>query len=231
MLPLRVQMNLTQAIINGKTKLFLFGLFWVVLGLAALLFLAGDIYRYQDTVKVSSLPEVDAIVCLAGGRGRLSAASQVWYAYSEQSRGGAQKKPLLYLSGVGPQLSWAQLAWQLKPGVRFEGAQISPSDVIFENESLNTSENARLLLQYAQNHRWRKILLMTSSYHMKRAQFIFEQILTANESPIEVETLSVTQEPFTEVSWMSDWNGARVTLFEYLKLVYYELIWAYFHSR
>ena len=221
-------MNLTWAILNGKTKLFLFGLVWVLIGLGFAIFLAGDVYRYQDTVQITSLPEVDAIVCLAGGRGRLSAASQVWYAYSEQGKSKSQKTPILYLSGVGPQLSWSQLAWQLKPTQKFADHMISPADVVFENESLNTSENARLLLKYAQSQQWRRILLMTSSYHMKRAQFIFKHVLATNESPIEVETLSVTQEPFTLEGWASDWNGARVTLFEYLKLVYYQWVWANF---
>ncbi|NBU21454.1 YdcF family protein [bacterium] len=229
MLPLELEMNLNQTLRNGKTKLFLFGLVLLMTLAFLILFCAGEIYRYHDTVQGSSLPEVDAIVCLAGGRGRLSAASQVWYTYAEQAQLGLKKVPVLYLSGVGPQSNWPQLAWQLKPGAKFAKAKmISPENVVFENESLNTSENAKILLRYAQSKRWKKILLMTSSYHMKRAQFIFNHILTTQESPVEVETLTVIQEPFTTQAWITDWNGARVTLFEYFKLLYYRSLWSSF---
>ena len=219
-------MNLIQTLRNGKTKLFLFGLILLITLFSLVLYCAGEIYWYRDTVHGVHLPQVDAIVCLAGGRGRLSAASQIWYAYAEQSQVSGTRVPVLYLSGVGPKSDWPQLAWQLKPGARFsKSPMISPEQVVFENESLNTSENAKILLKYAKAQGWKKILLMTSSYHMKRAQFIFNHILTTEESPVQVETLTVTQEPFTKQAWRTDWNGARVTLFEYLKLLYYRSIW------
>ena len=47
----------------------------MTLGALALAYvMAGDIYEYQDTVDGVHLPEVDAIVCLAGGRGRAAEA-------------------------------------------------------------------------------------------------------------------------------------------------------------
>ena len=39
---------------------------------------AGEIYEYQDSVDGVHLPPVDAIVCLAGGRGRIAAAGDIW---------------------------------------------------------------------------------------------------------------------------------------------------------
>ena len=39
--------------------------------------LAGEIYDYQDTVDGVHLPKVDAIVVLAGGKGRISAAGDL----------------------------------------------------------------------------------------------------------------------------------------------------------
>src|SRR3954468_23943056 len=59
----------------------------MALGVLTLAFvLAGDIYEYQDTVDGVHLPEVDAIVCLAGGRGRIMAAGDIWYRYWELSQ-------------------------------------------------------------------------------------------------------------------------------------------------
>ena len=74
--------------------LFIGGLAFGFSLLASLL--AGDIYDYQDTVIQDDLPEIDAIVCLGGGRGRIGAAGDLWYRYWEavqRSRLDAQKIP------------------------------------------------------------------------------------------------------------------------------------------
>src|SRR3954468_24192617 len=56
----------------------------MALGILSLAFvLAGDIYEYQDTVDGVHLPPVDAVICLAGGRGRIQAAGDIWYRYWE----------------------------------------------------------------------------------------------------------------------------------------------------
>ncbi|MBI3534975.1 MAG: hypothetical protein HY072_05770, partial [Deltaproteobacteria bacterium] len=49
-------------------------------------FSAGEIYEYKDTVDGVHLPKVDVIVCLAGGRGRITQASDLWYRYYELSQ-------------------------------------------------------------------------------------------------------------------------------------------------
>ncbi len=203
--------------------LFIGGLAFGFSLLASLL--AGDIYDYQDTVIQDDLPEIDAIVCLGGGRGRIGAAGDLWYRYWEavqRSRLDAQKIPVLYFSGMGAQVSWPLLAKQIRKEI---SQKVRPEDVVIERESSNTDANARWLARYAQNHQWKKILLLTSSYHMKRAQFIFDHVLKAQENLIEIETVSVYQEPFAAHEWRSDPHGVRVTLMEYLKWIYYRAIW------
>src|SRR4051812_17666421 len=87
--------------------------------------MAGEIYDYQDTVDGVHLPQVDAIVCLAGGRGRISAAADIWYRYWELSQvpvPGAGRSPapthppLLYLSGMGGHSNWNVLAHHVRRG-------------------------------------------------------------------------------------------------------------------
>lgn len=188
-------------------------------------YFAGEIYEFQDTVDGVHLPQVDAIVCLAGGRGRVAAAGDLWYHYLEMARERPlviRKVPLLYFSGTGPQMTWSLLVKQFRRGI---SQSIQPENVIIEKESSNTDENARWLADYAVKHHWKRIVLLTSSYHMKRARFIFDQVLKKLENPIEVETLSVYQEPFTSEEWRSGPNGIRVTLLEYMKWVYYRSFW------
>ncbi len=207
--------------------------------------LSGEIYDYQDTVQNTvqgiaqgltekryqpladgaSLPAVDAIVCLAGGRGRIAAAGDVWYRYwrlAHENSAQVPRIPVLYFSGMGRQATWPLLSKQLRRGVM---QVIRPEEVIIENESSNTDTNAQWLARYARERSWRKILLLTSSYHMKRAHYIFDRVLKFQENSVEVETLSVYQEPFASGEWRLDLNGVRVTLLEYLKWIYYRSIW------
>ena len=188
----------------------------------ALLLEADEIYRYSDTFDGGQLPEVDAIVCLAGGRGRISAAGDLWFRYWEQASrdGDSARAPLLYLSGMGERANWNTVKAQVRPGVL---QALTSDQVVVETESSNTVENALWLSRYAHERGWRRILLMTSRYHMKRAWMIFERFLAPNqEQPgVEIETLSVYQEPFEPGEWREDSQGVRVTVTEYLKYLYY----------
>jgi uncharacterized SAM-binding protein YcdF (DUF218 family) len=203
-----------------------FGMAVSALGLAYLL--AGEIYDYQDTFDGVHLPEVDAIVCLAGGRGRIAAAGDLWYRYWEQGRlKGDSRVPVLFVSGMGPYSNWGTLAQQLRRGVL---EVIRPENVVLETESFNTDANARWLARYARERGWERILLVTSPYHMKRSRLIFERTLAPDatqglEKPLRIETFSVYQEPFEPNEWRSGLHGIRVTITEYLKWIYYRSFW------
>jgi uncharacterized SAM-binding protein YcdF (DUF218 family) len=209
----------------------LYGLALLALGflLGALMLafvLAGDIYDYKDTAG-DALPPVDAIVCLAGGRGRILAAGELWYRYLDQvleSQVDISESPVpvLYFSGLGHQANWSLFTHQLSRRVL---QVVQPEDVIIENESENTDENAKWLLRIAQERHWKRIVLLTSSYHMKRASFILAEVLKSGKMPLQVDTLSVTQEPFSSKQWRSGLWGVRVTLQEYLKWIYYRSFW------
>jgi uncharacterized SAM-binding protein YcdF (DUF218 family) len=201
-----------------KMNAWFCGLFLVsLLSLGVLSVLAGAIYEFKDTVEIEHLPDVDAIVCLAGGRGRITTAADIWYQYFLQGRA-----PLLYLSGVGHQVSWSILKKQIRPEVL---RVIQPKEVTLETQSSNTVGNAQHLLTVAQEKNFKKILLITSSYHMKRSRFIFERLLGSGHTPIQVETLSLSQEPLVLGQWWKSLPGLRVTLGEYLKGLYYRYLW------
>lgn len=203
-------------------KRFLLGVsLLAVLGGGLLYIFAGRIYQDRDTVDLNRpLPPIDAIVCLGGGRGRIMASGDLWLRYWEQTQ--KAQAPVLYLSGMGPQTSWYQLSKQLRSGTL--RSLLRPLTVI-EKESSNTEANAVWLVRYAQEHHWKRILLLTSSYHMKRARFIFSRILNSAQTPIEMETLSISQEPFTRERWRADLNGIRVTFEEFIKGLYYQWFW------
>jgi uncharacterized SAM-binding protein YcdF (DUF218 family) len=237
----RSRLQELRSFLEGKRK-FLSAVFFLLVGcllgvLTVGLISAGDLYDYQDSVDGVHLPQVEVIVVLGGGRGRIAAAGDVWYRYWELAHPGqrafsapsskpavdkAQDPPVLYLAGMGPQSSFQILSKQMRSGVR---DMIHARDVIIENESLNTVENAWHFARYAQEKGWTKVLLITSRYHMKRAKFLFEGFFWALERPIDIETLSVYQEPFEPGEWRKSLNGMEVTLIEYLKWVGYRNFW------
>lgn len=201
----------------------------LITGISLPYFIAGEIYDYQDTVDGVHLPEVDAIVCLAGGKGRISAAGDIWYRYREAIQQGTGTSahslhflPTLYISGMGPQSGFGVFSRQVRKGIR---EVIKPENVILEVESTNTEANARWFAKYALKKGWKKILLITSPYHMKRSVWIFEQVLKNFNIPVKLDTLSIYQEPFEPGEWRQSIHGIHVTLLEYSKWIYYRWFW------
>ena len=181
-----------------------------VLGVSVIAYLgAGAVYDYKDTLQsTETLPNVDAIVVLSGGRGRLRVAGDLWHQYFLNKK---NRLPTLYLSGLGRQAGFSVLEAHLRKEVLRD---LMLRHVIIENESTNTEENALWLKRYQRKHQWRRILLVTSNYHMRRSKLILEKTL-GNE--VVMETFSVVQEPLSGASWRSDMNSIRVTLTEYIK--------------
>ncbi len=232
---------------------FLLVAFGMLVGILCLGFVsAGDLYDFQDSFEsrnfasgnpgvLSSpgqptaygqrLPELDVIICLAGGRGRIAAAAELWFRYfrarvdHQKKSGPPPKVPYLYLSGVGPRSEWSTLHKTLREEIR---NKLTDEYVILEKESGNTVENALFFLDEARPRKWNQFLVVTSSYHMRRSHFIFEKILDHPRSGLAsnvILTRALHQEPFTKKKWKTDVNSIYVTLYEYLKWVYFKTFW------
>lgn len=196
---------------------FLVGL---LLGALLLAYLrAGEIYEYADTVDGVHLPPVDVIVVLAGGRGRLSAGSDLWYRYREKD---PAKKVILFASGLGSSVDWPTLRKLFRKGLQ---DVIRPEDVVLETQSGNTYENAAFFLREAKARGWNRILLVTSRYHMRRSQMMFDRLSRISGHPLLIESSSVYQEPYEPGEWRLQVQGIQVTLTEYLKWIYYRMLW------
>lgn len=210
-----------------KFKYFAAGMFFcggLLAGVLLFTFIqAGAIYDYQDSLDGAMLPEVDAIVCLAGGKGRIAAAGDFWYRYFDaEENKNIEKTPILYISGMGPQSNWSTFQTQVRPGVL---KAMKPQDVVLETESENTEANAAFLVKNARLRGWKRIVLITSPYHMRRAKFIFGRVLAKSGATMQVDTLSIFQEPFNADEWRGSVHGIQVTMFEYLKWLYYTSVW------
>jgi uncharacterized SAM-binding protein YcdF (DUF218 family) len=186
-------------------------------------FKAGALYEYSDTLDGAYLPQADAIVVLAGGRGRIAAAGDFWFRYFEREEAGeVEKSPFLYISGMGPNSNWSTLERSIRPGVL---KAMKPANVVLETESKNTEENALWVVKNAKLRGWKRIVLMTSPYHMRRSQFIFEKVLAFTDTKLEVDSLTIYQEAFSSEEWRDSLNGIHVTMLEYAKWLYYTTFW------
>lgn len=144
--------------------------------------------------------KIDAIVILGGG---ITAEGVLSHATRERldcflKKRKALSRASIILSGrwsgfmkVEPRITEAQemKEYLIKHGV---GAH----QIIIESESLDTISNAVFVRQVVDRHRhWKKILLITSDWHMERALWIFQRILVKS---YKVTPLSIVSEKATK---------------------------------
>ncbi len=144
--------------------------------------------------------KVDVIVVLGGGiatDGTLSSGTRRRLDYLLKKRERLLRVSII-LSGrwsgfmkMRPHITEAQAMkrYLAKHGIRVR-------HVITELESLDTISNAVFVRRIVEGHRaWKKILLMTSDWHMERALWIFQRILGKS---YQVIPLSVASEKTTK---------------------------------
>jgi uncharacterized SAM-binding protein YcdF (DUF218 family) len=119
----------------------------------------------------------DAVVVLAGGRGRIEEGVKLYQA--GQGR-------LLFLIGVDP---------LVKKGELYQGK--GADDVFLEKVSRNTLENAIYARDLIARHNVSSITLITSRYHMKRATLIFRNALAKD--------VAIYQHPVDSSNLKEDW--------------------------
>jgi len=138
---------------------------------------ASSIWLYHSLTKdypaqsVETLPAVDAIVVLGGGMIEpftsviypevSPTGNRLWHAARLYKAG---KAPVIILTGAGEQEAAV-------PFLRDLG--VPTSAIRLETESRNTEENARFTAAMLARMNARRILLVTSSWHIRRAQWLF----------------------------------------------------------
>jgi len=133
---------------------------WLVIALLVIAMLFID-FTYKTFSYRPREVRADAIVVLAGGKGRVDEGVRL---YRER------KGSLLFLIGVDPSVRRSDL-YRPRPG------DPSADGVILENTSRNTLENAVFGRDVIMKREVRSILLITSRYHMKRASILLRNAL------------------------------------------------------
>jgi uncharacterized SAM-binding protein YcdF (DUF218 family) len=147
--------------------------------------------------------KTDAIVVLAGGRGRIEEGVRL-YRQREGER--------LFLIGVDPTVRKADLFREQK-GSR------DGDEVYLEKVSSNTLENAIYARDLLLKHNVRSIRLITSRYHMKRALLLFRHTLPKD---IAIYPQPVVSKNLQE-EWWNHGGSVRLLFSEFYKYCLFRL--------
>jgi len=190
-----------------------------LLGLAAvylLLFQTPALWWLAEPLRVSAPPEAaEAIVVFAGGVGE-----------SGKAGGGFQERVTqaveLYRAGFAPRLIFSSgYVFTLREAEVMKAVAVDngvPAHaILLEEQARNTFENVTLSARILREHGWRRILLVSSPYHMRRATLTWR-----TQAPdIDVIPVPVPQSQFYVHTWGPSLEQIRGIGHEYAALLSY----------
>ena len=180
---------------------------FIVLELTGIQQYGVDIYNIQRSQVVPQKPEM--IVVLAGSVGRIEAAYELMK---------GNDIPLLFVAGAHTKVNFDELSkkyhWDLADRERIK----------VDNLSTSTLENAKVSASFAKQNNIKRLVLVTSIYHMQRAEFLFKKIFKSENVQIIPYATSVQTIEYN--SWWHDVKTFRKILDEYFKYQYYRAFFA-----
>lgn len=163
------------------------------------------------------LEKAEAIIVLSGGsfdRGN-KAAMLYFQGYA----------PYLICIGGNPEYEFQILNMNLTEAesarLNLLRLNIPDSAITLINAGTSTEEEANLLAQYLINHQFRKVILLTSLYHTKRAKKTFMKVL--KNSDVELMVCGAASSRFDEWHWWQSEDGLIAMNNELIKNMYYIL--------
>lgn len=190
------ELILMRRIIKWSVGLSVFGAFVL---LAGFLFFATVVMRSPTTDAPTQ--RADGIVVLTGGTQRISAGSQLLK---------RQRGKRLLISGVNRRTKKSDIT-----ALADLSAETRACCVDLGYDALDTPGNAKETAEWAEQNKFRSLIIVTSSYHMPRS---FAE-LSRRMPNTELIAYPVLPENFRSTFWWLNANATRVILFEYLKFL------------
>jgi uncharacterized SAM-binding protein YcdF (DUF218 family) len=168
----------------------------LVLGGGFLLFVSA-LERSESETKRTA----DGIVALTGGAERIPDAIELL------SKGYGRR---LLITGVNEKTTREEIARQ-RPDLR----DVFGCCVDLDYEALNTIGNAEQTRRWADQHNFRSLVIVTSTYHMPRTLAELEHVMPG----VRLVAHAVVPEHFDVDSWWHEPSTARLLATEYVKYV------------
>jgi vancomycin permeability regulator SanA len=169
-------------------------LFVLYLARNPILRLAGNFWVVDDTPETS-----DAIVVLSGDSYYAERASRAAELYR------AKWAPRIVVAGrqLRPYASMAEL---MERDLVERGVPVS-AVVKFPHRGENTREEAQVVSEFVASHGWKRILVVTSNYHTRRARYIWERSVKAGT---QLRVIAAHDSDYDPNSWWRTRNGVKL---------------------
>lgn len=149
----------------------------------------------------------EMIVVLAGSSGRIKPAYDLMI---------EKNIPVLFVAGTHSAANFEQLAKQYSLDASYK------SRIVIDNVSRTTLENAQAAQKFVEDNRIKNIILVTSIYHMERAEFLFRKML--EDLGVQIIPYSTYIKPISPDSWWKNPATLQSVLSEFFKYQYYKLL-------
>src|SRR5271155_212357 len=84
--------------------------------------------------------------------------------------------------------------------------------VPFTHKADDTRDEAAVVSEFVASHGWKKILLVTSNYHTRRSQYIYEHSLPAND---QLLTVAAPDSDYDPNYWWKTRTGGKIFFYEF----------------
>src|SRR3990167_462163 len=113
------------------------------------------------------------------------------------------------------------LAWQLTSAEWMKkqamALGVPARNILLEDKSGSTKENARFSLPIIKKHGVNSIILVTSPYHSRRAQWVFQKVFA--RSGVKIRSYPVQASKFKIQRWWTRHEDIQLVVLEYLSLI------------
>jgi len=162
------------------------------------------------------LEPADAVVAISGGEtdARIERAIEL---YQDDFA------PLIIFSGdaLDP---WSPSNAKSMKEIAVRDYNIPAVDIIIEEESASTYENALNLKTVFEDNNIESIILVTSPYHQRRSKMTFQYVMG---DEFKIINQSSTDEFWRKIAWWGNDRGIGLTLSELWKIIYIQITGEY----
>jgi uncharacterized SAM-binding protein YcdF (DUF218 family) len=179
----------------------------------------------RSLVVKSEVSKADAIVVLSGPGTYVERTDWAARLYHER------RAPLVVISNEGLLSGWSasddrNLYFHELAARRLQQHGVATKDIkVVSDIGAGTYQEGLRLCDYAANERFNRVLVVTSAYHSRRALWSIERACKDKPIQIGMESPPPGWQTPAPASWWLHESGWRLVAGEYVKMIYYRLVY------